>query len=164
MWEKNMVHNPQIKYSINGNFFPDTAEQYALPELEEGEFEQAFDEIELLGFPLRSPFDLLADPISEDILAKDMARFEKNTVTMLGYYVTRKWVTTKNNKLMSFGTWVDREGNFFDTTHFPPSLEAYPFKGKGVYKIKGKIVDDFGFKSMDAIMMERLPYRKDGRY
>lgn len=164
MWEKNMVHNPQIKYSINGNFFPDTAEQYALPELEEGEYEQAFDEIELLGFPLRSPFDLLADPISEDILAKDMARFEKNTVTMLGYYVTRKWVTTKNNKLMSFGTWIDREGNFFDTTHFPPSLEAYPFKGKGVYKIKGKIVDDFGFKSMDAIMMERLPYRKDGRY
>ena len=31
MWEKNMVHNPQIKYSINGNFFPDTAELYALP-------------------------------------------------------------------------------------------------------------------------------------
>lgn len=164
MWEKNMVHNPQIKYSINGNFFPDTAEQYALPKLEEGEYEQAFDEIELLGFPLRSPFDLLADPVSEDILAQDMPRFEGNMVTMLGYYVTRKWVTTKNNKLMSFGTWVDREGNFFDTTHFPPSLEAYPFKGKGVYKIKGRIVDDFGFKSMEAHFMERLPYRKDGRY
>jgi DNA polymerase-3 subunit alpha len=65
---------------------------------------------------------------------------------------------------MSFGTWVDREGRYFDTTHFPPSLEAYPFKGKGIYMIKGKVVDDFGFKSMEVVGMERLPYRKDERY
>lgn len=168
MWEKNMVHNPQVKYAQNGNFFPDAADQFALPELDEGRYEQAFDEIELLGFPLCSPFDLLAEPFKEDILAKDMPAHHRHTVTMLGYYVTRKWVSTKNNKLMSFGTWVDREGRFFDTTHFPPSLDAYPFKGKGIYRIRGKVVDDFGFKSLEVesrdFGMERLPYRKDERY
>ena len=41
-----------------------------------------------------------------------MPRYDKRMVTMLGYYVTRKWVTTKNDKLMSFGTWIDREGRF----------------------------------------------------
>ena len=164
MWEKNMVHNPQVKYAQNGNFFPDAADQYALPALDEGSYEQAFDEIELLGFPLCSPFDLLAEPFKEDILAKDMTPYHRRTVTMLGYYVTRKWVSTKNNKLMSFGTWVDREGRFFDTTHFPPSLDAYPFKGKGIYRIRGKVVDDFDFKSLEVMNMERLPYRKDERY
>lgn len=164
MWEKSMVHNPQVKYAQNGNFFPDAAEQYSIPSLEENPYDQAFDEIELLGFPLCSPFDLLAVDFKEDIPAKDMHRYDKKIVTMLGYYVTRKWVTTKNDKLMSFGTWVDRAGDFFDTTHFPPALEAFPFKGKGLYKIFGKVVDDFGFKSLEVIGMERLAYRKDVRY
>ncbi|MBP8942894.1 MAG: hypothetical protein KBG76_11865 [Saprospiraceae bacterium] len=168
MWEKNMVHNPQVKYAQNGNFFPDASEQFALPALEEGRHEQAFDEIELLGFPLCSPFDLLDAPYIDQhttgITATEMPKHYRKTVIMYGYYVTRKWVSTKNNKLMSFGTWVDREGRFFDTTHFPPSLEAYPFKGKGIYLIKGKVVDDFGFKSMEVVGMERLPYRKDERY
>ena len=43
-----MVHNPQVKYAVNGNFFPDTAEQFAIPSLEENPFDQAFDEIEIL--------------------------------------------------------------------------------------------------------------------
>lgn len=164
MWEKTMVHNPQVKYAVNGNFFPDTAEQFAIPSLEENPFDQAFDEIEILGFPLSSPFSLLADDFKEDILAEHMPRYDKRMVTMLGYYVTRKWVTTKNDKLMSFGTWIDREGRFFDTTHFPPSMEAFPFKGKGLYKIYGKVVDDFGFKSLEVTSMERLAFRKDVRY
>lgn len=164
MWEKNMVHNPQVRYAQNGNFFPDTAEQFALPELEDESYEQAFDEMELLGFPLSSPFDLLAESFKEDILTKEMPAHHLRTVTMLGYFVARKWVGTKNNKWMSFGTWIDREGRFFDTTHFPPSLEAYPFKGKGIYRIRGKVVDDFDLKSLEVIDMERLPYRKDNRY
>ena len=41
--------------------FADEADTYRLPTLEEGPFDQAFDELELLGFPLCSPFDLLDD-------------------------------------------------------------------------------------------------------
>jgi hypothetical protein len=29
---------------------------------------------------------------------------------------------------MYFGTWIDAEGEFFDTAHFSDSLQKYPFK------------------------------------
>ena len=28
---------------------------------------------------------------------------------------------------MNFGTWIDIEGGYFDTTHFPQTLKKYPF-------------------------------------
>ena len=164
MWEKNAVFNPKIKPNASWNMFEVESEQFSLPVLQEGRYEQAFDEIELLGFPLCSPFDLLSAPYKEDLLAGEMAEHIGRSVQMLGYYVTRKNVTTVNRKLMNFGTWLDRKGHFFDTTHFPPSLEAHPFKGKGLYQLRGKIVEDFGFPSMEVSCMEKLPYVKDERY
>ncbi len=164
MWEKNAVHNPQIKRNGTGRFFNEESEDYKLPILQESPFEQAFDEIELLGFPLCSPFDLLQTTYRGDIFAMDMEKCLGKTFNMVGYYVTRKNVTTVNKKLMNFGTWVDARGHFFDTTHFPPSLAAYPFKGKGCYIIRGIIVEDFGFPSMEVVKMEILPYVKDTRY
>jgi len=65
---------------------------------------------------------------------------------------------------MNFGTWVDKEGRFFDTTHFPPSLQRYPFRGKGCYLINGIVVLDFDFPSVEVTKMEKLPIVKDGRY
>jgi DNA polymerase-3 subunit alpha len=85
-------------------------------------------------------------------------------VSMVGYYVTQKPVTTVNRKLMAFGTWLDEKGHYFDTTHFPPCLKKYPFKGRGLYLLKGIIVDDFGFPSMEVQYMEKIPFVKDKRY
>ena len=164
MWEKNAVHNPEVKYNGSGHLFGVESEEYDLPILQETKYEQAFDEIELLGFPLCSPFELLDDNINGDILTRDLKRRMHKTVRMVGYFVTRKNVTTVNRKLMNFGTWLDREGRFFDTTHFPPSLAKYPFRGKGCYLITGKVVEDFGFPSMEVTKMEKLPYVKDERY
>ena len=164
MWEKNAVHNPQIKRNGSGRFFKEEADDYKLPELQESPFEQAFDEFELLGFPLCSPFDLLQTNYRGDIPAVDMKKYIGRTLNLVGYYVTRKNVTTVNKKLMNFGTWIDASGHFFDTTHFPPSLASYPFKGKGCYIIRGKVVEDFGFPSIDVLKMEILPYVKDTRY
>ena len=164
MWEKNAVHNPTIKHHGTGAFFLDGSETFSLPTIEEGKYDQAFDEIELLGFPLSSPFDLLASKFRPDIRSQHMTKHLGKTVNMLGYYVTRKHVTTVNKKHMSFGTWLDEEGQFFDSTHFPPSLKRYPFRGKGCYAIRGKIVDDFDFPSIEVIRMERLPFVKDERY
>ncbi len=65
---------------------------------------------------------------------------------------------------MAFGTWIDRNGQFFDTTHFPDFLKRHPFRGKGIYFIKGKVTEDFGFPSVEVIGMERLPYVQDERY
>ncbi len=164
MWEKNAVHNPALKQESSQALFNTDVETFSLPQLEEGKHEQAFDEIELLGFPLCSPFDLVKTKRKENILSEHMSAHVGKTVRMLGYYVTRKPVTTVNKKLMGFGTWLDRKGKFFDTTHFPPSLARYPFKGRGCYMITGRIVDDFGFPSMEVSKMEKLPYVSDDRY
>ena len=164
MWEKNAVHNPEVKYNGTGHLFGIESEEYDIPILEETIHEQAFDEIELLGFPLCSPFDLLETKDRGDILTRHMKDYMDRTVRMVGYFVTRKNVTTSNRKLMNFGTWTDMEGKFFDTTHFPNALAQFPFKGKGCYLITGKVVEDFEFPSLDVIKMEKLPYVKDERY
>jgi len=65
---------------------------------------------------------------------------------------------------MHFGTWLDREGRFFDTVHFPDQMKTSPFRGRGVYRIRGRLTTDFGFVSLEVISMERLAFRVDGRY
>lgn len=168
MWTKNGAYDPKAKLNGSGFLFGNSHEVFQLPQLQEGNLDQAFDEIELLGFPLSSPFYLLENSQklrnNFRMTARDFMKYTHKTVTILGYYVTRKNVTTVNRKLMNFGTWLDREGRFFDTTHFPPCLSKYPFRGKGCYLITGKIVLDFDFPSIEVIKMEKLPYVKDERY
>ncbi len=164
MWEKNAVHNPMVKQVYCATFFDTEPEQYTLPILQEGKHEQSFDEIELLGFPLCSPFDLLETDFRGDILARQMMSHLGKTIRMVGYYVCRKFVTTTRGDLMNFGTMTDVEGQFFDTVHFPPSLAAFPFQGKGCYLIQGKVVEDFGFPSLEVSRMAKLPYVRDSRY
>ncbi len=166
MWEKNAVFNPKQKFEEGDLLFDDLTTDFQLPELTEGCFDQAFDELELLGFSLRSPFELLQPfnvsrtYVSANNLPSNMGR----SVWIIGYFVCRKKVRTVKNTLMSFGTWTDRAGHFFDTTHFPQALKEYPFKGKGIYAIRGKVVQEFGFVSLEVMEMELLPMVVDGRY
>lgn len=164
MWDKNAVHEPRTQYIAAKPIFAIREEIFELPILQDGPNDQTFDEIELLGFPLRNPFTLLKEKTEGGIFAQDMKKYNTKKVTMHGYYVTYKPVTTINNKHMAFGTWVDEQGQFFDTTHFPASLEHFPFQGRGIYQINGIIVEDFGFPSLEVTEMKKLPYVSDGRY
>jgi len=163
LWEKNSVHNEKREYHT-GALFGEVQEDFTLPQLSEGLDDQLFDEIELLGFPLTSPFLLLKRKPKSITPTLSMLSHEGQRVDMLGYYVCTKHVTTSNRKHMKFGTWVDEAGHFFDTTHFPNSLTRYPFRGKGVYHLRGKVTLDFGFPALEVDWMERLPFRKDERY
>jgi DNA polymerase-3 subunit alpha len=82
---------------------------------------------------------------------------------MLGELVTRKYVKTVRGDIMHFGTFIDDEGEFFDTTHFPDSLKHYNFTGHGVYLLLGKIDEEFGFPSLVVQKMARLPVKEDPR-
>jgi DNA polymerase-3 subunit alpha len=165
MWEKNAVFNPKEKFECSGRLFADPVEDFRLPDLKEGPFDQAFDETELLGFPLCSPFDLLVERHHPDCTAAtDLPKAVGRMVTMLGYYVCKKDVRTVNSKMMNFGTWLDEDGHFFDTTHFPNFLQSSPFRGKGIYKITGRVAEEYGFPSVEVVKMERLGFRVDGRY
>ena len=98
-----------------------------LPILQEGLDDQTFDEIELLGFPLSSPFNLVENLVNYDcILAKHLAFNHTSVIRILGYYVCKKEVRTVRGKRMAFGTWIDPEGRFFDTTHFAYALTIFP--------------------------------------
>lgn len=163
MWELQQAFSPVAVSVHQPELIHEPVQDYELPHLEENEFDQTFDEIELLGFPLRSPFDLLKEPV-RGIVSREMGAHYGKVVEMTGYYVTRKHVTTVRKEHMNFGTWLDEEGRFFDTTHFPKELRRSPFKGKGCYRIKGKIVSDFGFYSMDVLEMEKLAWVGDKRY
>ncbi len=164
MWQKNAVPEMGHTRAVASYLFADGSEEFEIPQLEEGPFDQAFDEMELLGFPLCNPFDLLAEKPAGELTADALKNHVNREVSMLGYYVTQKPVRTKQGKLMAFGTWLDPKGAFFDTTHFPPELEHFPFQGRGCYHIRGKIVDDFDFPSLEVHSMRKLPYVKDQRY
>lgn len=162
LWGKNQFLNPSKKQVTQSwsLFEPTKVEQYTLPKLQTEELEDIYDQIELLGFPLISPFDLLKTDFRGEIMAKDMSGKLGQTVRMVGYYVTKKNIRTSNQKIMCFGTWVDSDGNFFDTTHFPKSLEGYPFRGNGCYLILGKVVEDFTFPSIEVEKMAKLGWRE----
>ncbi|MCC6843096.1 MAG: DNA polymerase III subunit alpha [Saprospiraceae bacterium] len=164
LWETNVMYQPRQAHLSTTPIFSEREEKYELPMLEDGIYDQTFDEIELLGFPLRSPFDLILEKPQNYVTSKRLKDKISEEILLIGYYVTRKPVTTTNGKLMSFGTWVDEEGYFFDTTHFPPVLERYPFLGKGCYEIHGVVVEDFGFPSLEVRKMKKLGWIKDERY
>ncbi|CAM4186141.1 DNA polymerase III subunit alpha [Flavobacterium weaverense] len=138
--------------------------EYELPVLERSPFEDAFDEIELLSFPVScSPFDLLQTKYRGDVLSKDLLHYHKKTVKMLAYLISRKHVPTKMGA-MFFGTWVDAEGHFFDTAHFPNSLKQYPFQGGGCYLLLGTVEVDYHFPTITISKMAKMPFIPDPRY
>ncbi|WP_316831606.1 DNA polymerase III subunit alpha [Pedobacter aquatilis] len=130
---------------------------YHLPVLESSKIEDAYTELELLGFPLNfNMFDFLKTNYRGDIMAADLHKHVGQTIKMVGNYVCEKTVHTIKNTKMWFGTFLDNNGDFFDTTHFPNTTPIYPFKGKGCYLILGKVVEDFGFQSIEVLKFAKL--------
>lgn len=138
--------------------------EYKLPVLERSPFEDAFDEIELLDFPVSvTPFNLLQTKYRGDVMANDLTKHHKKTVKMLGYLISRKHVPTKRGD-MYFGTWIDAQGEFFDTAHFADCLQKYPFKGGGCYLLLGQVEVDYHFPTITISKMEKMPFIPDPRY
>jgi DNA polymerase-3 subunit alpha len=65
---------------------------------------------------------------------------------------------------MYFGTFLDRDGDFVDTVHFPPVATKYPFRGKGIYTITGRVLEEFDCINIEVISMYRLAIVEDPRY
>lgn len=137
---------------------------YQLPEINRNPFEDAFDEIEILGFPVSySPFDLLQTKYRGTVMAKDLIKYHKKQVKMLAYLISRKHVPTKRGT-MFFGTWIDAEGEYFDTAHFSDCLAQYPFQGGGCYLLLGTVEVDFHFPTITIHKMAKMPFIPDPRY
>jgi DNA-directed DNA polymerase III PolC len=138
--------------------------EYKLPTLERSVFEDAFDEIELLSFPVScTVFDLLQTKHRGDIKVKDLVNCHKKQVRMLAYLISTKQVPTKRGN-MYFGTWIDNEGSYFDTAHFPDSLALHPFQGGGCYLLLGTVEIDYHFPTITIHKMAKMPFMPDPRY
>jgi DNA polymerase III alpha subunit len=80
-----------------------------------------------LGFPLRChPLDLFQDALSATphIPAKDLAQYVDQNVTLVGWLLTEKIVSTKKGEPMDFMTLEDQTG-MYDATVFPPTYLDY---------------------------------------
>jgi len=99
-----------------------------------------------------------------EINASEMKNYTGKRVRMVGHLVTVKYIKTVKREWMNFGCFIDPAGEFFDTTHFPQSLNVYPFRGSGTYLVLGKVVDEFGYKTLEVEKMAKLPVKPDPRY
>ncbi|MDA8886084.1 DNA polymerase III subunit alpha [Bacteroidia bacterium] len=139
------------------------AKKVTIPELDTVPYEDAMDEIEYLGFPMCSPFDLIdEDDKKSKIVSADFKANIGKTITLLGYLVHTKRTKTKGcvEQEMFFGTFMDLDGQFFDSVHFPLIARRYRFKGRGIYLIRGMVSSDFGHITLEAQYMYKVPYGK----
>ncbi|REC79465.1 DNA polymerase III subunit alpha [Chryseobacterium elymi] len=144
--------------------FEEPVKEFKFPELKRNIFEDAFDEIEILSFPVScTPFDLLQTKYRGTVMASELVNHHKKEVKMLAYLISRKHVPTKRGT-MYFGTWIDVEGNYFDTAHFPDCLEKFPFQGGGCYLLLGIVEVDFHFPTITITKMAKMPFMADPRY
>ena len=164
LWEAHMKINKVSFEEHVITLFKTEKISYETPELSCSALENAFDEIELLGFPLCSPFKLLLKPLRRSLKAKELPHYKNKVITIEGYLVTTKNTRTSTGKPMYFGTFLDREGDFIDTVHFPPVAVKYPFRGKGIYIITGKVLEEFDCINIEVISMYRLAIVEDPRY
>lgn len=151
------------------SLFEEPQKDYQLPVIERNPFEDAFDELEILGFPVSySIFDLLKIKYRGDVMVKDLLKYHKKQVRMLAYLISRKHVPIKNKygnrDDMYFGTWIDVKGDYFDTAHFPDSLSKFPFKEGGIYLLLGTVEVDYHFPTVTITKMEKMPLIADPRY
>jgi DNA-directed DNA polymerase III PolC len=157
LWEAMLfINNAKIKPSSPENLFNTEPKEFPLPTLLRSSFEDAFDEIELLGFPLCDPFDLLPDKTMGNTYAYELAQKLGQQISIIGYVVTTKPTRTKKGDTMSFGTFYDAKGEVFDTVHFPNVHKTYPFRGRGFYLLSGKVTEDFGVYMIEVVHMKKL--------
>ena len=157
LWQAQLYFGQKsTKQVIGPDLFEEPAQEYRLPHLESSPLEDAFDEIELLGFPLCDPFLLVKTEDFGDTLSIELLKKLHKRVSLVGYLVTTKDTSTKNGDRMHFGTFYDRHGNVFDTVNFPPVARKYPFRGRGFYRVTGVVVEDFGYPMIEVDIMEKL--------
>jgi len=107
---------------------------------------------------------LLKTPFRGEIKAKNMKGKTGRRVRMVGHLVTIKYIKTVKKEWMHFAAFIDDTGEFFDTVHFPQALKRYPFRGSGTYLILGRVIEEFGFPSVEVIKMAKLPVKNYPRY
>lgn len=136
---------------------------FELPEFEYSQLVEAYDQMELLGFPLCSQFDLLKEPVKNCVKAKDLKDYIGKNIGIYGNLVNSRKTGTSNGKYMYFGTFYDIEGNIFDIVLFPAAAAKYSHIHKGIYLCYGTVNEDLGYISINTKWISRQAIHTDPR-
>jgi DNA-directed DNA polymerase III PolC len=160
LWEANFLKK-QVQEAPAAKLFQEQPKQFHLPVLAQHPYDDALDEIELLGFPLCNVFELVDADLTQFVKASELPQWAGKEVTTLGYLITTKPVRTRKREVMLFGTFIDREGAWLDTVHFPEVQSRYPLIGKGFYRIRGKVVEEFGVYTIEVKHCTKMGRKTD---
>jgi len=165
LWHAHFFHDKTPK--SNQSLLPLSASSTKpnkLPVLKEHLLELDFEYLELMGFSLCSPFELLALPIASNCSPVLFPSFKGKVVQAYGYLVSLKNSKSSRGQAISFGMFLDQDGLVIDTVHFQSSLKRYPFSGSGIYFLEGKLVEEFGFYCIEIRYMKKQTYIEDPRF
>ena len=163
LWQAHLSLSKNTKLD-HPKLFNASHQHFEIPKLYATDLEMAFTQLELMGFTLCSPFNILAEPPSNDNGKRDLEAYLGKNIDIYGYLVTVKNTRTHQGTRMNFATLVDQHGEVFDTVLFPPIAAKYFFRGRGIYRFYGKVVSEFGFLSIEVIKMQKQDYIPDPRY
>ncbi|MBU2019602.1 MAG: DNA polymerase III subunit alpha [Bacteroidetes bacterium] len=164
LWKAHLFHNKVHDKNPQPVLFAPLRKNFKLPQFIDDPLELAFEQMELLGFPLCNPFDLTEESTSNGVLAKDIPSLLHQKVVCYGYLIALKQSKTIKNELMYFGNFIDTTGQVFDSVHFPEVARRFPYKGKGIYKIQGIITEEFGHFAIVAEHLSKINFVNDVRY
>jgi DNA polymerase-3 subunit alpha len=161
LWEANLLQKRRKAlvpaYSL---FVAEKPVEYKLPELKDHPIDDMYDELESLNFRLGNPFDLMQEQKISRVKAAELPQYLGKQINMILYFIDHKVVPTVNDNHMSFGAFLDENMDWVDSVHFPPAFNKYPLKGRGFYHIRGKVVEDFGFHSVEVASLEKIGYKE----
>lgn len=163
LWQATFKLRALGKRSIDPQLFRPKHRKFPLPVFRQGWLEDAYDEMELLGFPLCSYFNLVGIEIKNKYRANDMHKFKNQNMSLYGIFVNTRFNKTVHGKKMRLSTFIDSDGEYFDAVHFTDVVDKYPINGRGVYYCYGLITEEFGHYSMKVLRTEKMPIKPDPR-
>ncbi|MFV8225151.1 DNA polymerase III subunit alpha [Christiangramia aquimixticola] len=153
---KTTTHQPVL--------FKPPHKDFDLPEFEYSKLIEAYDQMELLGFPLCSHFELLQEPLKENVItANQLQNHIGRNVEIYGNLITAKKTGTVNGKYMYFGTFYDQNGEIWDGVLFPNVAVKFPLISKGIYLCSGIVTSDLGYLSINVKWLTRQSTQTDPR-
>ena len=156
-WEANFLQKKNARHvPASASLFHEPPVEFKLPQLEQTPIEDAYDEIEMLGFPVCNVWDLVDIDLADYAPASALPENKGKEIRTIGYFITDKQVMTIKSERMFFGTFLDKEGNWLDTVHFPSSFKWSPFQGGGFYELYGKVVEEFGVFSLEVTVCRKV--------
>jgi DNA-directed DNA polymerase III PolC len=161
LWEANFLQKKnQPALHVGQPLFEDAPLEFTLPDLKDEPLDDLYDQMEILGFTLANPFEMVDLDPSQYVLGSELEKHKGKIITSVVYFIARKHVITKTDNEMFFGTFVDMNLDWVDTVHFPESAKRFPLHTTGFYKITGKVVEDFGVHSIEVHRMDKVGYKK----